>query len=93
MRTSIATWRRGIFFQRVEWVPSAQKIRRGAGAGEARAAAEFQAFAASLGMVSRVVSSTHRARGGGVRFESRSLFSRSRACGGGREKSRAIWSP
>src|SRR5947209_16493789 len=52
----------GIFFQRVEWVPRLEPGAEIGSAGEARAAAEFQAFAATLGMSSRVVSSRHRAR-------------------------------
>jgi formyltetrahydrofolate deformylase len=59
----------GIFFQRVEWVPSFAEPAEGAPAvgvripsGEARAAEEFRAFAASLGMQARVVRSTDRPR-------------------------------
>jgi len=45
----------GEFFQRIEWVPSA-----GSAGAEI---AEFNAFAASLGMVARVASSAHRPKG------------------------------
>ncbi|MBI2815060.1 MAG: formyltetrahydrofolate deformylase [Opitutae bacterium] len=45
----------GEFFQRIEWVP--------AGAEPGEEAAEFRAFALSLGMAARVAVSTHRARG------------------------------
>ena len=44
----------GIFFQRVEWVPS--------GSSQAREIAEFLAFAESLGMNARVTDSAKRAR-------------------------------
>lgn len=47
----------GEFFQRIEWEPGP------AGAGPATEAGEFRAFAASLGMVACVVSSTHRPKG------------------------------
>ena len=45
----------GDFFQRIEWVP--------AGAGAATEAAEFRAFAASLGMAAKVALSNHRPKG------------------------------
>lgn len=44
----------GVFFQRVEWVPATGP--------DAAAAAEFTAFAASLGMQSRLVSTARRQR-------------------------------
>ena len=44
----------GVFFQRVEWVPTTGP--------DAAAAAEFTAFAASLGMQSRLVSTARRQR-------------------------------
>ncbi len=46
----------GVFFQRVEWVPT------GAAGVVEREAADFLAFAASLGMQARVSLSTHRPR-------------------------------
>jgi formyltetrahydrofolate deformylase len=46
----------GVFFQRVEWVPT------GAAGVAEREAADFLAFAASLGMQARVSLSTHRPR-------------------------------
>jgi formyltetrahydrofolate deformylase len=46
----------GIFFQRIEWVPTGS-----AGVAE-REAADFLAFAASLGMQARVILSNRRAR-------------------------------
>ena len=46
----------GVFFQRVEWMPT------GAPGVAERDAADFLAFAASLGMQVRVVISTHRPR-------------------------------
>lgn len=46
----------GVFFQRIEWVPTGS-----AGVAE-REAADFLAFAASLGMQARVSLSTHRPR-------------------------------
>lgn len=46
----------GIFFQRVEWVPT------GAAGVAEREAADFHAFAASLGMQAKVQVSTRRAR-------------------------------
>ena len=46
----------GIFFQRIEWVPTGA-----AGVGE-REAADFLAFAASLGMAAKVIQSNRRAR-------------------------------
>src|SRR5574343_551126 len=46
----------GIFFQRVEWVPTGS-----AGVAE-REAADFLAFAASLGMQAKVILSNRRAR-------------------------------
>jgi formyltetrahydrofolate deformylase len=46
----------GIFFQRIEWVPTGS-----AGVAE-REAADFHAFAASLGMHAQVALSTHRPR-------------------------------
>src|SRR3954471_11489543 len=46
----------GIFFQRVEWVPTGAA---GGGDGEA---ADFYAFAASLGMQTQVALSTQRPR-------------------------------
>jgi len=45
----------GEFFQRIEWVP--------AGPGAADEAAEFRAFAASLGMAAHVARSGHRRQG------------------------------
>lgn len=45
----------GDFFQRIEWVP--------AGSGAATEAAEFRAFAASLGMAAKVALSNHRPKG------------------------------
>lgn len=54
----------GVFFQRVEWVPSVV-APAGATAGPltaAEAAAAFAAFAASLGMQARVLSSAQRVR-------------------------------
>jgi formyltetrahydrofolate deformylase len=44
----------GVFFQRVEWVPSS--------ANGTQAAEEFRAFATTLGMQARVASSAHRPR-------------------------------
>jgi formyltetrahydrofolate deformylase len=44
----------GVFFQRVEWVPSSANV--------AQAAEEFRAFATTLGMQARVASSAHRPR-------------------------------
>jgi formyltetrahydrofolate deformylase len=66
----------GVFFQRVEWVPCfapaslklrrtsrrAGKVLQDLPAKMAQAAAEFRAFAATLGMEARVASSAHRAR-------------------------------
>ena len=59
----------GVFFQRVEWVPSFAAAGEGAGpAGgtgartPAEAAADFTRFAASLGMQARVLSSAQRTR-------------------------------
>lgn len=46
----------GVFFQRVEWIPT------GAPGVAERDAADFNAFAASLGMKARVAISTHRHR-------------------------------
>ena len=46
---------KGVFFQRVEWVPA-----NGDPETEAR---EFQAFAATLGMAAQVASSAHRPKG------------------------------
>lgn len=46
----------GVFFQRVEWVPT------GAAGVAERDAADFQAFAATLGMQVQVAVSTHRPR-------------------------------
>lgn len=45
----------GEFFQRIEWVP--------ADTDPVQEAADFRAFAASLGMAARVAVSTHRAKG------------------------------
>jgi formyltetrahydrofolate deformylase len=59
---------REVFFQRVEWVPSAAKTAAGgpgrspASTAEAEAAA-FTAFATALGMTTRVASSAHRPKG------------------------------
>jgi formyltetrahydrofolate deformylase len=44
----------GVFFQRVEWVPSSTNVTQ--------AAEEFRAFATTLGMQARVASSAHRPR-------------------------------
>jgi len=55
----------GIFFQRLEWIPSFAKASEGtpSAAVEPNAAADqFRAFASSLGMQVRVASSTKRAR-------------------------------
>jgi formyltetrahydrofolate deformylase len=66
----------GVFFQRVEWVPSFAKASEGrpcfaqatadkptgSPAEMAQAAEEFRAFAATLGMQARVASSAHRPR-------------------------------
>jgi formyltetrahydrofolate deformylase len=62
----------GIFFQRVEWVPSLVDATKGLStvaatkadepAGMALAAEEFRAFGAALGMRVRVASSAHRPR-------------------------------
>ncbi len=58
----------GVFFQRVEWVPSMGGAGPTPAEGSLRvrtleeAAAEFTAFAASLGMKARMVSSAQRAR-------------------------------
>ena len=53
----------GVFFQRIEWVPSFAEATEGAALlAEERAIAEFQMFAASLGMAVRVASSTRRPR-------------------------------
>ena len=54
----------GVFFQRVEWVPRAPLSGGAAERADtaAEAATEFAAFAASLGMQARVLSSTRRAR-------------------------------
>ncbi len=56
----------GIFFQRVEWVPSyataAAANPADLEAAELQAMAEFRAFAASLGMTARVVSTANRPR-------------------------------
>lgn len=46
----------GVFFQRIEWIPT------GAEGVAARDAGDFLAFAASLGMKARVAVSTHRPR-------------------------------
>jgi formyltetrahydrofolate deformylase len=46
---------KGVFFQRVEWVPA-----NGSPEAEAR---EFQVFAATLGMAAHVASSAHRPKG------------------------------
>jgi formyltetrahydrofolate deformylase len=46
----------GVFFQRIEWVPT------GAAGVSEREAADFYAFAASLGMQAQVALSTHRPR-------------------------------
>jgi formyltetrahydrofolate deformylase len=51
----------GIFFQRIEWVPSFAKASAGAPpAGITAAADEFRAFATSLGMAVQVTSSASR---------------------------------
>ena len=52
----------GIFFQRVEWVPSFAKASEGGPTDLAAATAEFYRFAASLGMKARVLSSAQRER-------------------------------
>ena len=56
----------GIFFQRVEWVPTyalaAAANPADVAAAEKQAIAEFRAFAASLGMTARVVSTAQRPR-------------------------------
>jgi len=56
----------GIFFQRIEWVPVYATVAAGSPseveAAELQAIAEFRAFAASLGMEARVVSTAHRPR-------------------------------
>ena len=52
----------GIFFQRVEWVPSVAKASEGGPTDLAAATAEFYRFAASLGMKARVLSSAQRER-------------------------------
>ncbi len=59
----------GVFFQRVEWVPSFAASSEGRAPGAApgartpeEAASEFTRFAASLGMQAQVVSSAHRTR-------------------------------
>jgi formyltetrahydrofolate deformylase len=62
----------GVFFQRIEWVPSFAEAStvaeamadksEGAALAEERAMAEFQMFAASLGMAVRVASSARRPR-------------------------------
>jgi formyltetrahydrofolate deformylase len=44
----------GVFFQRVEWVPSSANVTQ--------AAEEFRVFATTLGMQARVASSAHRPR-------------------------------
>ena len=53
----------GVFFQRIEWVPSAGNAAADtAFAAEQTAIAEFRAFAASLGMDAQLKSYAHRAR-------------------------------
>lgn len=53
----------GIFFQRIEWVPSFAEAPEGALLpAEERAITEFKMFAGSLGMAVRVASSTRRPR-------------------------------
>ena len=58
---------RGVFFQRVEWIPSFAKATAGRPAGAVTAAAaearRFEAYAATLGMTARVASSARRPRG------------------------------
>jgi len=56
---------KGIFFQRIEWVPAFAQAAEGrpAGAGLAAEAREFTAFAATLGMAAQVASSARRPRG------------------------------
>ena len=53
----------GVFFQRVEWVPSFAPPGATPGVRtSSEAAAEFTRFAASLGMSARVLTSAKRAR-------------------------------
>ena len=52
----------GIFFQRIEWVPSFAKAAVGGPGDLAAAASEFLHFAAGLGMKARVLSSAQRMR-------------------------------
>ena len=52
----------GIFFQRIEWVPSFAKAAEGGPSDLATAASEFLHFAAGLGMKARVLSSAQRMR-------------------------------
>ena len=53
---------KGIFFQRIEWIPSFAEAAEGGPAGAEEAAA-FTAFAATLGMTAHVASSAQRPKG------------------------------
>jgi formyltetrahydrofolate deformylase len=55
----------GVFFQRIEWLPSYAPLRGASAGASAKATAEaeaFRLFAESLGMSARVTSSAHRTK-------------------------------